>query len=134
TLYRLPRPPGVTLEAGVDSQMPMRWQKSSSDLCFLGTEKARLPGDRAANPHAGKAPEFTCLTPGDVCVDTFSFDTSGEKLAFIKGDPKHFQDIFLAEGQGEPRQLTNVNSDTETWKIPSVSTISWKGAGGVDVE
>jgi dipeptidyl aminopeptidase/acylaminoacyl peptidase len=134
TLYRLPRPAGVSLEAGVDSQMPMRWQKGSSDLCFLGTEKARLRVYCAANHDAGNAPEFSCLTPGDVCVDTFSFDASGKNLAFIQGDPKHFQDIFLTEGKGEPRQLTRVNSDTDSWKIPSVSTVSWKGSGGTDVE
>ncbi len=128
---QLQRPPGVSLQASVDASLQVRWQKSN--LCFLGTEKARIRLYCAGDLNAGKGPSYTCLTPGDVVVDFFSFDASGNLTTLIQGDPRHSQDIFLIEQQ-QTRQLTNVNPQIETWKIPTLSIVSWAGAGGTPIE
>jgi len=132
-IARLARPEGVSLHAGVDGPLQMKW-RGSSDLCFLGEDKARVRIYCAAGVKAGKVPEYHCLTPGDVAIDSFSLDASGEHAAVILGDPRHTPDLYLIDQQGKRRQLTHVNPQVETWKIPQISVVSWPGANGSSVE
>jgi dipeptidyl aminopeptidase/acylaminoacyl peptidase len=134
TLFRLERPAGVSLHASVDSTLSMEWRGDSADLCFLGEEKGRVRIYCANDVQPGKAPHYQTLTPGDVAVDSFSSDASGDYSAAILGDPRHLPDIFLIGRQTGPRRLTNVNPQTRTWKLPQLKVVKWKGANGDDVE
>ena len=42
--------------------------------------------------------------------------------------------MFLAYAPGDYRQLTNMNPQMATWKMPQISVVSWKGANGDAVE
>jgi len=131
TVFKLQRPDGVSVR-GYGS--PLQWRSNSSDLCFLGEEKARVRLYCVANVRDGKQGSVRTLTPGDVVVDAFSFDTSGDRAATILGDPTHLQDVYMVEKAERPRRLTQVNPQAETWKLPQLSTVSWKGANGDTVE
>src|SRR5262249_21495315 len=78
---------------------------------------------------------------GPAAVEAFSISRSGDRLAIVKGDPKNFPDIYLAElrrhpvgfPKGEFVRLTKVNPQADTWKLPQIQYITWKGADGVEV-
>jgi dipeptidyl aminopeptidase/acylaminoacyl peptidase len=130
----LARPKGVSLHASVDSHLPMSWRKGSSELCFLGDEKARVRLYCASGLDGEDTVEHACLTAGDVAIDSFSFDAAGSHAAVITGGPKTFPDVHLLERSGETTRLTDVNPQTSNWKLPRLSVVSWKGADGTPVE
>lgn len=82
----------------------------------------------------GTPPHYQVLTPGDVVLDSFSSDASGERSAAILGDPKHFPEIFLIGRQNGLRRLIRVNPQVQTWKLPQLKVVRWRGAKGDDVE
>jgi dipeptidyl aminopeptidase/acylaminoacyl peptidase len=131
TVFKLQRPEGLSLR-GYGS--PLHWRGKASDLCFLGEEKARVRLCCVADVRDGKQGALRTLTPGDVVVEAFDMDASGERAAIISSDPTHLQDIYLVEKADKPRRLTQVNPQAETWKLPQLSTVSWKGANGDTVE
>jgi dipeptidyl aminopeptidase/acylaminoacyl peptidase len=133
-IFKLERPPGVSLHAGVESPASMTWRGDTADLCFLGEERGRIRIYSATDVRPGKAPRYRCLTPGDVGIQSFGFDRSGDCAAAILGDPEHHPDIFLIDGRSGRRRLTDVNPHMQTWKIPRLNVVSWKGAAGDDVE
>src|SRR5207253_6311359 len=94
---KLPRPDGESLHASVGGPMALKWRKGASGLCFLGDQKARVRLYCAGELDGGDPPAFRCLTPGDVAVDSFSLDASGDRAAVILGDPEHPQDVHLVE-------------------------------------
>jgi dipeptidyl aminopeptidase/acylaminoacyl peptidase len=133
-LAKLSRPKGVSLNASVDSSLAIVWRKGSSELCFLGDEKARVRLYCASGLDEGDTPNYASLTPGDVVIDSFSFDAAGGRAAVIMGGPKAFADVYLVEASGKARQLTDVNPQVSRWKLPRLSVVSWKGAKGAEVE
>jgi dipeptidyl aminopeptidase/acylaminoacyl peptidase len=133
-IFKLERPPGVSLHASVDSQLSMRWRGDRPDLCFLGEERGRVRIYCARGVQAGSAPHYRVLTPGDVAIDSFSSDASGDYSAAILGSPGHLPDIFLIGGQDAIRRLTNVNPQVQSWKSPQLKLVKWTGAKGDDVE
>jgi dipeptidyl aminopeptidase/acylaminoacyl peptidase len=134
TIFKLERPDGVSLHASVDASLSMQWRGETSDLCFLGEEKGRVRIYCATDVHAGRAPRYQCLTHGNVCIDSFSVDASGDHTAAILGGPGHLPDVFLVEPKGNPRQLTDVNPHVRNWKWPQLQVVRWKGAKGDDIE
>ncbi len=134
TIFKLDRPARVSLHASVDSPLSIHWRGDKADLCFLGEEKGRVRIYCGAEVQPGKAPTYRCLTPGDVAIDSFGLDTSGDHAAAILGDRRHLPDIFLIDRQDSPRRLTDVNPQTQTWKLPQIKVVKWKGAKGDEVE
>jgi dipeptidyl aminopeptidase/acylaminoacyl peptidase len=128
--FRLPRPEGVSVR-GYGS--PLHW-RGTSDLCFLGEEKARVRLYCVRDVRAGKHGPAQILTPGNVVVEAFSLSRSGEQAAVVLNDTTHTPDLYLVEGTGSPRRLTNLNPQVDTWKLPRISIVSWKGANGDPVE
>ena len=55
---------------------------------------------------------------------------NGSRFAAIAGTSKNFREICLLEPGKKPRPLTQLNPQTATWKLPTVSQVSWKGVGG----
>jgi dipeptidyl aminopeptidase/acylaminoacyl peptidase len=127
--FKLSRPEGVSLK-GYGSKLA--WRGNKPTLCFLGEEKARIRL-YAAEIHPGKTGPVQILTPGDVVVEDFSFDATGTKASFIQSDPKSLQDVWLLDGD-QKRRLTRVNPQADSWKIPKLSKVAWKGAEGQTVE
>jgi dipeptidyl aminopeptidase/acylaminoacyl peptidase len=126
---KVERPAGLSVK-GYGS--PLGW-RGTSQLCFLGEEKARvrvcavsMAGDRLG--------EVRRLTPGDVVVGAFSLDRSGQSIALVMNGPGRFEDIHFLSAGSQPRRLTDVNPQTAMWKIPKLSIVSWKGPGGAPVE
>src|SRR5262249_55389776 len=71
---------------------------------------------------------------GDVVVEGISGDPRCDATAVLLGKPTSFPDVFLLENGNKMRQLTNVNPQAENWKVPQLSVVTWKGAGGQNVE
>jgi dipeptidyl aminopeptidase/acylaminoacyl peptidase len=126
---RLKRPEGLSLR-GYGS--PLQWR--GQDLLFLGEEKARVRLCSAAEVQGGKQGPIQVITPGDVQVQAFHFNDSGTKGVAIIGDASHLADVFLVEKDTSSRRLTKVNPQSDRWKMPQVSLVSWKGAHGDPVE
>ena len=125
------RPEGVQIR-GYGS--PLAWMKDN-DLCFLGEEKARVRLYEARGARQGQPSGYHVRTPGNVVVEGFSVNRSGG-CAVVMNDTTHTPDLYLCSGdRGIPRlQLTNLNPQVETWKLPQLSVVSWKGARGDTVE
>ncbi len=126
-LSDLPRPDGVTVSGGT-----MRWR--NGDLAFIGEEQARsrvylLEGVG----RSGKA-EYTTLTTGDVTVNSFDFSGSGDRLVVSSGSLTSADDLYLVVDNGDLERLTHINPQIDEWKLPSISLVQWKGAGGDIVE
>jgi dipeptidyl aminopeptidase/acylaminoacyl peptidase len=134
SMFKLERPAGVSLHGGVDVPPPMQWRGDSGDLCFLGDEKGRVRIYCASGAQPGKPPRYRVLTPGDVAIDSFSGDASGDRVAAILGSPEHLPDLFMVCEENRPQRLTSVNPHVRTWKWPHVKVVRWKGAKGDDVE
>ncbi|MBI2808540.1 MAG: S9 family peptidase [Planctomycetes bacterium] len=125
---RLPRPTGIHVR-GYGS--PLAWS-GPDNLCFLAEQKARVRLTRASKVTTG-IPVFTYITAGDSVVEQFSLrpSTPGNvECAVILGTPTSLPEIHVV-GQG---RVTNVNPQVASWKLPQMSVVSWKGAGGQTVE
>ena len=127
-VFNLKRPAGVAVK-GYGS--PLQW-RGKNELCFLGEEKGRV---HLCSRDLGDD-SFMTWTLGDVVVEGFSFPKQGRVAAVVMASPAHLPDIFtLNPAQGDRfRQLTNVNPQTDSWKMPKISVVSWKGANGDPVE
>ena len=73
------------------------------------------------------------LTPGDVYVEHFSLNASGDRLAAIASGPRFMPDVYLFDGP-QGKALTNVNPQVKNLQLPKVSLVAWQGANGDTVE
>lgn len=129
SLWELKRPPIVTISGGT-----VKWRDGSRDLCFLGDERARSRVYAITDVRDGKQGSTKTLTPGDVVVGSYSFPRSGSSLGVVMSTMEHSQDVFMVSRSGDYKRLTKVNPQMDTWKLPRISIVKWKGAGGDDVE
>lgn len=128
TTKKMPRPADVHVR-GYGS--PIVWY-GQDHLYFLAEEKARVRLTGAIKP-ASEKPEFFTMTQGDVVVEQFALaaDTnSNANYAIIMATPTRLADVYVHHNKA----LTNVNPQVSEWKLPQVSVVSWKGAGGQTVE
>ena len=126
---RLDRPTnGMTVGGG------LHWRPNSRDLCFLGDFHARAHVYSITEVRDGKQGAMHQLTPGDIAVRAYSFSPACDEFAIIYNAPEHARELFLVEGPGKYRPLTDMNPQMKTWKLPQLSIVSWKGANGDTVE
>jgi dipeptidyl aminopeptidase/acylaminoacyl peptidase len=125
---RVRRPAGLSVR-GYGS--PLAWA-NNTDLLFLGEEKARVRLCCVRGIRGGKQGEMQVWTPGDVVVEAIS--SAKGKAAVVLGTPTSFREVALTDAGAKPRILTDLNPQTATWKLPSVSIAKWKGARGDTVE
>jgi dipeptidyl aminopeptidase/acylaminoacyl peptidase len=131
--FKLPRPPGVQIR-GYGS--PVQWSATRRDLCFLGEEKARVRLYCAKGVKASVAPLYDVVTEGDVVVEAFSISPDESRpgvAATVIATPERFADVYLGNGTKHER-CTDLNPQAAQWKLPKLSVVSWKGAGGKTVE
>ncbi len=115
----------------------LKWRGKTRDLCFLGESHARqwvysLPGIRHGQHGAIKQ-----LTPEDVVVGSFDFDRSGQSLYTAHSTTTHPADLFHYRFDSSavgPQRVTKLNPQVDTWKLPQISVVKWKGADGDEVE
>jgi dipeptidyl aminopeptidase/acylaminoacyl peptidase len=120
---------------------PLGWSASPAEpkLYFLG-ERAGVVSlwETAIDPEArGKERPVNRLGDGPVVIDAFSpapAEREGPLMAMVMGTPEEFREVWLLGKDRKPRRLTRLNPQTETWKLPKVSRVSWKGANGDKVE
>jgi dipeptidyl aminopeptidase/acylaminoacyl peptidase len=121
------RPDGVSIRG---YGTPLVWSKNT--LYFLGEEKARVALYGLALDGQGHSETPRPLVKGEFVVEGLTANSKGDVAILVNGT-KHPPDIFVVESD-KPRRLTNLNPQVDTWKIPEISTVSWKGANGDSVE
>jgi dipeptidyl aminopeptidase/acylaminoacyl peptidase len=131
-MHRLARPGEFSL---ADTPV-FHWLGNSHDLLFVAEQKAR---DRIAvieNVQPASQGAFRIVTPGDVVADYFDVTPDGKELAVSLADVTHPDDIYAKTlaAKGEPRRLTRINPQIDTWKLPQIQIVSWIGAKGDTVE
>ena len=119
---------GTTVGAG------LHWRPGTRDLCFLAELHARQHIGCITDVRNGAQGAYKVLTPGDICVYSYSFSEQGGKLAFVMNSATHDSDLFLVNGPSDYKRLTDNNPQMATWKMPQISTVTWKGANGDEVE
>jgi dipeptidyl aminopeptidase/acylaminoacyl peptidase len=130
SLFKMPRPAGVMIR-GYGS--PLAWRPDGA-LGFLGEEKARVRLMCAHDMEPGKSPLFETLTRGNVAAGGFSFAQHDGRAALLLNDASSLVDVYLLDKGQPPKRLTHVNSQADTWKLPQIFIVSWKGARGDTVE
>ncbi|HEY3293986.1 MAG TPA: S9 family peptidase [bacterium] len=130
--FRLKRPE----EFSLGDSPRMMWIGTSSDLCFLSDVKARVRVAVISGIEGGKQGAYRVLTPGDIVAETFSMTPDGKSFAAAISDTTHPADIYFGAvaGKGGLKRLTRVNPQIDTWKLPHIQVVSWKGAHGDNVE
>jgi dipeptidyl aminopeptidase/acylaminoacyl peptidase len=133
--FKMPRPAGVHLR-GYGS--PMQWIAGKNDLMFLAESKGRVNLVVAEDLKGKKdTPKLLYLTTGDNVVESFDASTevsNPHAFAAVMATPTKLADIYARTGKSEMQQITKVNPQAEQWKLPQMSVVSWKGAGGQMVE
>jgi len=128
-LRKLDRPKSVSVDGG-----SLRWRGDSRDLCFRGEERARNRIYCIRTVADGKQQEIETLTLGDVSVGAFSFPRGGDPLAIVTSTLTHPPDVFVARRPDSLERITRVNPQVDTWKLPQISLVTWRGADGDEVE
>jgi len=116
---------------------PLHWLPGTSDLCFIGQQRARKRVECIANVRDGGQGDLRMLTPGDVVVDRFAFAAASKQLAYLMSDTEHTPDVFWLDPSKPDAagvRLTNVNPQIDTWKLPQISLFTWKAPDGAEVE
>jgi dipeptidyl aminopeptidase/acylaminoacyl peptidase len=124
----LKRPPSVHVR-GYGS--PLKWHPAGQ-VFFLAEINGRTtvaPGDFGVLESLPQQAGSNRVAYG------FDFDRTGNAGVFAFGSADRFVDLYWSEWQpgASLRQLTNLNPQTTSWKLPKVSHIMWKGAGGANV-
>ncbi len=129
TIRRMPRPKDVYLEGGIT------WRGMSDEVCYLGDVRATVRVCSARGLHTDTLTAHV-LTPQDSVIHAARFDAKGERLALVQSGLTYSRDVFVS-GVGETEKatrLTSVNPQVDTWKLPQLSRVTWKGANGDEVE
>jgi dipeptidyl aminopeptidase/acylaminoacyl peptidase len=112
----------------------LSWRPGSRDLCFLGQDRARIRVQCVNDVSGETQGTVETLTPGDRAVWGYAFSDDGRSLAFVSGSPDRFADVWLRDKRGRERQITHVNPQTATWKLPQLSIVHWTAPDGTRVE
>ena len=129
-IRKLDRAPELTIS---DMGAPS-WLPKGRDLCFVAEERARVRLYSIEDVRNGKQGKLRVLTPGDVVIHSYSVPQGRHPIAVVKSTTTETRDIFLVTHAGAFEQITEVNPQVATWKLPQISIVSWKGARGDDVE
>jgi dipeptidyl aminopeptidase/acylaminoacyl peptidase len=103
---------------------PLAWA-GNNNLVYLMELKARVRLHLAREVR-GVVTEFETLTSGEVVVESLSAAADGKSFAVVMNGTTHTPDLYLVARGAEPRRLTNLNPQVDTWKLPQITPISWK--------
>ena len=127
-MERMPRPASVHIQG----YGALKWHPSGQ-LFFVALVSARtvvVPADAAVLESLAKA-----ALPDRIVYD-FDIAANGRTGVYVMGQSQQFPEIYAGEFKAGAalRRLTSLNPQTETWKLPQVKLISWKGDDGVAVQ
>jgi dipeptidyl aminopeptidase/acylaminoacyl peptidase len=132
TVQKIDRPNEVTAETGA-----IAWVPKTRDLCFLAEDHARVRIYRVQDVRGSRHGGAATLTPGDVTITDFDFDTTGHRLATLTptltGPPEIFISSTINPG-GERQQITNANPQVASWILPQISIVRWNSDDGAPCE
>jgi dipeptidyl aminopeptidase/acylaminoacyl peptidase len=127
SLWELERPGLLSLAGG------LKWRGAGRTLCFLAEERARQRACAIESVRDESQGRLDVLTPGDVVCGSFDFDASGRTMAAVVETTTHLNEIFVMK-DGDYERITDLNPQTERWKMPQISIFSYAGADGDSVE
>jgi dipeptidyl aminopeptidase/acylaminoacyl peptidase len=127
--WKLDRPEDAHVVGG-----SLMWRSKSRELCFIAESRARSRVYGILEVRDGNQRDTRAMTPGDVAVTALHFASSGGGLAAVVGTTTQTGDVFLVPDAGAWNRLTNVNPQVDNWKLPSITLVTWKGAGDTEVE
>jgi dipeptidyl aminopeptidase/acylaminoacyl peptidase len=119
---------------------PLQWVAGKDDLWLLTESKGRVHLAVADSVFSKPAGNYGPLTiDGDFVVEGFSASRDPKEpnsFAAIIATPTHLAEVYANASWPNTKlsQLTNVNPQAGSWKLPQLSVVSWKGAGGQSVE
>lgn len=58
----------------------------------------------------------------------FSFSTNGQTIAYTAQTPESPSDIWVLTKDAEPRQVTDFNPQTKSWRLGKVREVEWKNS------
>ncbi|TKB51101.1 S9 family peptidase [Ferrimonas sediminicola] len=121
--------PGKATLNGSDS----RWLPGSNELCYRGAEQGsvKLFCTEVAK---GKQGETRTLTKGDYVVGSYAFDGRGKNMVLSHNALNHFYDLYQGKVGKTPHRVTNINPQTDQWKLPQISRYRWTAPDGTPVE
>lgn len=120
---KLKRPKGVSASGA------LQWIPGKDELCFIGEMKARHHIYSLPYPK-GKA---EALVDGDLVVEGYSLLKNGNTVT-IQSGLTYYHDLFLHRKGESAELLWKNNAQIDTWILPQISIVSWKGANGDPVE
>ena len=111
---------------GVEVNGNLRWLDNNR-IAYLGDFRARQ------GIFTSKLDGTTGrLTGKDEIVH--GFETTDQNLYTLQSGLDHGEDLFCRSKKGKPERLTKLNPQMDNWKLPQISSFTWKGANGDEVE
>ena len=132
TVQQIPRPDEVTAETDV-----LAWIPGTRDLCFLAEDRARVRVYSVQDIRDGRHGGAMTITPGDVTITDFDFDTTGRRMALLTPTLTSPPEVFVAttiNPGGEYEQVTNVNPQIAEWILPRIEIVKWTSDDGTPCE
>jgi dipeptidyl aminopeptidase/acylaminoacyl peptidase len=120
---------------------PLAWAGKGEDekLYFLGEEKGNVRLCQASSSRQESHAVQPTSPPGN--LETFSFCDDGTCAAAVINDwdtPQALSLLYPAVIKAKPHvnqsRITDPNPQIATWKLPKISTVSWKAPDGTTVE
>ncbi|MGH7723841.1 MAG: S9 family peptidase [Candidatus Eiseniibacteriota bacterium] len=66
----------------------------------------------------------------------FSFSADGTRMAFVRADSKHYQEVFVGpvEQPQDAVRLTHMGDQLDRWQLATRELVQWKSADGTPIE
>lgn len=119
-------------QAHVESERYV-WQGTTRNLCFVAEHRAGARVYCVTQVTGGGQGRHHVVTPEEAVVSQFAFAENGNAL--IAGWSTHSNpgDLYRVAA-GKVQQLTRINPQVDTWKLPQIRKVNWPGANGDIVE
>lgn len=128
-LRKLSRPDEAFVAGG------LRWLGAGRDLCFVGDRRARQRVYCVADVRGGGQGAARVLSDEALSVDAFHASADGSRVAYVASSRTHPPEVFVRRPDApQGRRVTNANPQIETWKLPQISTVTWRAPDGAEVE
>jgi dipeptidyl aminopeptidase/acylaminoacyl peptidase len=112
----------------------MHWVGPERRLRFVADDRARARLYEVDGVRDGAQGATRTLTPGDIVVHTAASSADGATAVAMIASPTATGDLYRITKGGEPFRLTTLNPQVDTWRLPQIEVVRWKGADGDTVE
>ncbi len=128
TVARLERPDQVSV---VGSSVAC--SGAAGTVLVIAEQRARARV-MAVDPAAADGRGSWLLTPGEVVVEALATARGTDAVAVTMATATSPADVYLVAPGAEPRRLTRLNPQVDTWQLPQVELVRWAAPDGVEVE